>query len=476
MSHPTSHLSAYPHLAARLFNVALLVHPQKLDAIIAGLGQRLLGAHIVHSAADSAILPPELFTTRRGPRAERGYQVVDGVAVLNVSGALVHKTRLDADSSTLLGYNSIAADLQDAMDQPDVHAVLQVWDSPGGEAQGAFQYADTALALRGKKPFYAIADGMAASAGYLGASAAERLYITASGYAGSIGVVMRHVDLSAALMSEGVRVSHIYAGAKKIDGNSFEPLSAAVRADFQAEIDSLYSEFIGTVARARGLSADALRATQAATYRGQAAIATGLVDRLGTVDALITELAATRTRAYAPGQTARLTTAAPGAHMHHPSTLEGGHPAATLQPQAQGPAPEPTPTMKTYTQAELDSAIASATATASATAATSATAAERSRISAIQAHANASAQAGLVKLAIDTGMTAEQAAAVLSSAAPAAGATQASAPNAFAATMAGLGNPAVSGIEARSTPDSTDITEQATAMANNILSAYRARV
>ena len=33
----------YPHLAARLFNTPLLVHPGKLDAIIAGLGGRLLG-------------------------------------------------------------------------------------------------------------------------------------------------------------------------------------------------------------------------------------------------------------------------------------------------------------------------------------------------------------------------------------------------------------------------------------------------
>ena len=33
----------YPHLADRLLNTPLLLHPQKLDAIIAGLGQRLLG-------------------------------------------------------------------------------------------------------------------------------------------------------------------------------------------------------------------------------------------------------------------------------------------------------------------------------------------------------------------------------------------------------------------------------------------------
>ena len=36
----------YPHLAARVFNTPLLLHPAKLDAIIAGLGSRLVGADI----------------------------------------------------------------------------------------------------------------------------------------------------------------------------------------------------------------------------------------------------------------------------------------------------------------------------------------------------------------------------------------------------------------------------------------------
>jgi len=460
-----SFLSAYPHLAARIFNVALLVHPQKLDAIIAGLGQRLLGAQILQGTADSAILPPELFTTRKGPRAERGYQVIDGVAVLNVSGALVHKTRMEADSSTLLGYNSIAADLQDAMDNPDIHAILQVWDSPGGEAQGAFQYADTALALRGKKPFVALADGMAASAGYLGASAADSLAITATGYAGSIGVVMRHVDMSAALMAEGVRVSHIYAGAKKIDGNSFEPLSAAVRADFQAEINSLYASFLDTVARARNTSPEAMRATEAATYRGQAAITAGLADRISTADTLISELAATRSRLYPVGQVARVSTAATGGLMTQASTPEGGQPAATPQPTASAPAPAATPApMKTFTQTEVEALVI----TASAAAATQ----ERERLCAIQSHPNASAQPGIVKLCIDTGMTAEQASAMLSAATSAA---PAAAANPFTAAMAATPNPQVSGIEGPPGSTATDPAAQANAMAASILGSYRAR-
>ncbi len=453
-------LSTYPHLAARIFNVALLVHPQKLDAIVAGLGQRLLGCQIAHSAADSAILPPELFTTRKGPRADRGYQVIDGVAVLNVSGALVHKTRIEADSSTLLGYNSIAADLQDAMDHPDVHAVLQIWDSPGGEAQGAFQYADTARALRDKKPFIALADGMAASAGYLGASAAKELAITATGYAGSIGVVMRHVDMSAALMAEGVRVTHIFAGSKKIDGNSFEPLTASVKADFQAEIDSLYTTFIASIAQARSgkLSPEAIRATQAATYRGQDAINAGLADRISTADALITELAAQRARIFSIGQSARLFTTDKGALMTHPSTPQGSPAATASQPQ---------PTMQTFTQTELDAAVASAVATASASAATQ----ERTRLSAIQSHPNASAQPGLVKLCIDTGLSAEQATALLAAAIS----PTSAAPSPFASAMAATPNPAVSGIEGPASTAALDPQAQAAALASSILSTYRAK-
>ena len=41
----------YPHLADRLFNTPLLLHPQKLDAIIAGMGQRLLGTDALQFAA-----------------------------------------------------------------------------------------------------------------------------------------------------------------------------------------------------------------------------------------------------------------------------------------------------------------------------------------------------------------------------------------------------------------------------------------
>lgn len=417
----------YPHLAARIFNTPLLIHPQKLDAIIAGLGERLAGAplHLVHASGQPAV--PGMFTTRKGQVADRGYRVVDGVAVLGIGGALVHRTRMEADSTVLLGYNDVAADLEDAMSNPDIHAVLQVYDSPGGEVAGAFEYAQRAMALRGKKPMVAMADSMAASAAYLGASAADELVLTTTGYAGSIGVVMRHVDLSQALAAEGVAVTHIFAGAHKVDGNAFEPLPAAVRAQLQGEMNDLYDEFINAVAAHRKMAPDAVRKTQAAMYRGVAAIAAGLADRISTTDQLITELAAQRVRSYPAGPSARSTA----------NDTKGNTMSGNTSPGGPTPAIS-TPASASYTQADVDGARAQGAA------------AERTRVGAILGHQGAATNMAMAVQCVNTGLTAEQAVAILG-AAPASAAAPG---NAFAAAMANVGNPKVSGVEGK--PDTQD--------------------
>jgi signal peptide peptidase SppA len=411
----------YPHLAARIFNTPLLIHPQKLDAIIAGLGPRLLDTHLTNTVGapgvDLNVMPVELFSTRRGERAEAGYQVVDGVAVISVNGALVHRGRMQGASTYLLGYNDLASAVEDAMSNPDVHAVLKVYDSPGGEAQGAFEYAQRMMALRGKKPMKAIADGMAASAGYLGASAADEFAITRTGYAGSIGVVMRHVDFSRAMANDGITVTHIYAGAHKVDGHPYAPLPDAVRDDLQAEVNDLYGMFIEAVVAHRGMTAEAVRKTEAATYRGVAAVAAGLADRLGTTDQMISELAALRVRSYPVGQPARAT-----AHDKGDTHMSG-----TQAPAGNTPAPA------ALTQADVDRARTEGVEAGAQ--------AERARVGAILGH-EAAACSPLALQCINTGLTAEQSTAILG-AAPKAPAAEAQPGNAFAAAMTNVGNPDV---------------------------------
>lgn len=435
----------YPHLAARVFNTPLLIHPAKLDAIIAGLGPRLLGVDAL--ATDAAAQGADLFSTRRGQRAERGYVITDGVAIIGASGALVHRTRIDADSTRLLGYNDIAADVEDALANPEVHALALVWDSPGGEAQGAFELADRLHALRGRKPMVSIVDGMAASAAYLAASAADEVVSTATGYAGSIGVVMRHVDFSHALHADGVKVTHIFAGAHKVDGNPFEPLPDTVRADFQAEVNDLYDLFITAVARQRGIAAEAVRKTQAQTYRGLAAKAVGLVDRLGTTDQVIADLAAQRNRSFPAGAASAPSATAQdlGASMSG-NTPAGGQQAATPQPAA----------------ADLAQARAEGHAEGAQ--------AERERTAAILAHQRAATHVALAHQCITSGLSADQAGAILAAAPEVAVlsvANDSAAP--FHAAMAAIGNPAVSGIERDTSAGSDEA-----ALAAQIVQTFRA--
>ena len=436
-------MNHYPHLASRVFNTPLLIHPQKLDAIVSGLGQRLLGAPLAPAAAAAGAVAeapaPAMFSTRKGARTERGYMVTDGVAILGVQGALVHRSQfVMADSTFLLGYNQIAADLEDAMGNADVHAVLLAFDSPGGEVAGAFELAERMQDMRGRKPVRAIADNLAASAAYLAASAADELAITSTAYAGSIGVVMRHVDFSRALQNDGVAVTHIFAGDHKVDGNPYEPLPKEVRAALQADIEGLYTMFVDAVAKHRGIEAEQVRDTRAAVFRGAAAVDARLADRVATADQLITELAALRGRSYPAGPGARVATAlTTGASMSGNSQEQGGAPSA----HSNNP---PAGSTNPAAAAEIERARAEGAQ------------GERARVTAILGHGSAAAHMPLALQCIATGLSADQSTAILGAAGPAASAVPAAIPAAaaaaagggeFARAMAAIGNPAVSGVE-----------------------------
>lgn len=271
-----------PHLASRIFNVPLLIAPAKLDAILAGLGPRF-------GLPDSP--PPlQLFTTDFGERKRPGYRAVGGIGVIDIFGILAHRGRIEADSSYVMGYQEIARMLSAAMADNDVAGVLLNIDSPGGEAAGAIDMADQLRAAGATKPIWASISDLGLSGGYLMAMGAERIGITRTGMAGSIGVVMRHLDASALMAKEGVRITHIFAGAHKVDGNPYEPLPEAVRAEFQRQINGVYHLFVSSVAQSRGISEQAVRDTEAGIFTGQEAVTRGLADLVATPDQMLAEM------------------------------------------------------------------------------------------------------------------------------------------------------------------------------------------
>lgn len=164
----------------------------------------------------------------------------------------------------------------------------------GGEAAGCFELADEIYAARGRKPLTAVVDSNCYSACYAIASACDRVYVTPTGGAASIGVVAMHISFERALENIGLKVELIYAGAHKVDGHPFSDLPDNVRANIQRGVDKSRDDFVAAVARNRGLDKQVVRDTEAACYRADEALAIGLIDAVSTptqaVAALLSEL------------------------------------------------------------------------------------------------------------------------------------------------------------------------------------------
>ncbi len=403
----------YPHIAGRLFNTPLLIVPEKLDAIIAGLSGRL---------GVEAGAAPEAFVSLPAEKREPGYQVIDGVAVIDVFGVLVHRSRMEADSTFLLGYQEIAQRIDAALADAEVRALLLNIDSPGGEVAGCFDLVQHIRDARGVKPIHAVASDMACSAAYAIASAAETLSLTRTAQVGSIGVVARHVDFSRMMDKKGVTITHIYAGAHKVDGNPYEPLPESVRERFQAEINNLHELFVTTVADNRGLSPEHVRGTEAGVFTGQAGIDARLADRIETPDQMIQRLASEYGQ---PGSTRAI--AAQHTGDKSMSDQDKKTPPAAVTPDADENAlAQAREQGRAEALAEIEQAAAQARED------------ERARIQAIVTSEASEGRTEMAyHLAFATDMDAEQALALLEKSPKA----EKEGGNAFAAAMAGLGNP-----------------------------------
>ena len=270
-------MTLLPHLAARLYGVPLAIHRPKLDVILAVLGPRIgLG-----------VLPaPSGFTPPTRPTATQTTKV----AVIPIHGTLVRRTvGLEAESG-LTSYAGLTTQLDAALASPDVAAILLDVDSPGGESGGVFDLADRIRAASSIKPVWAVANDMAFSAAYALASAASKVFVSRTGGVGSIGVIAMHVDQSEKDAQDGVRYTAVFAGDRKNDLNPHEPISSEAHAFLKGEVNRVYSLFVETVARNRGIEASAVRDTEAGLFFGQAAVAIGLADAIGTFDDALAQL------------------------------------------------------------------------------------------------------------------------------------------------------------------------------------------
>ncbi|MBF0181330.1 MAG: S49 family peptidase [Magnetococcales bacterium] len=269
-----------PHLAGRVLGVPLLVERARLETILAVIGPRV--------GLEASGFAPEV----SAPSASNDLIVTPGgIAIVPIYGTLAKRVGAVEAASGLTSYASIEEMILDAATDPAVKAILLDIDSPGGEVGGVFDLAAMIRDARQAKPVWALADD-AFSAGFLIASAAERIYLSQTSGVGSIGVIAVHVDESERDAQEGRRYTTVFAGARKNDFSSHEPLSDEAKTRLQTEVDRIYGMFVATVAANRNMSEEAVRATDASIFFGADALTVGLADRVGTIRDALAELSA----------------------------------------------------------------------------------------------------------------------------------------------------------------------------------------
>jgi signal peptide peptidase SppA len=272
------------HLASRLYGTPLLIARSKLDVILAVLGPRIGLAEMVIPLAQPLPQAQPLPRTATATPSS-------AIALLPIHGTLVRRAMgLDALSG-LTSYTDIAEQLDSALANPQVKGILLDLDSPGGEAGGVFELAARIRAANAIKPVWAHANDTAFSATYALAAAASRVTLSQTAGVGSIGVIALHVDQSIKDARDGLAYNAIFAGHHKNDFSPHAPLSPQAAASLQAEVDRLYALFVDQVAQMRGLSPEAVRATEAGLYFGEAAVDSGLADAVSSFDAITAEFA-----------------------------------------------------------------------------------------------------------------------------------------------------------------------------------------
>lgn len=208
------------------------------------------------------------------------FAYADGVAIIPIHGLLVN--RMSWSCSYATGYNFIRSQRLAALADDDVKLIVYDVNSSGGLASGCAELAAEMYEDRGVKPSLAVIDARCYSAALFLASACDRTICTPSGGVGSIGCAAMHIDFSGMLENDGIKVTFIFEGAEKVDGNSYEPLSTRAKETIQRDVSYHYGLFVAAVALHRGLSEDDVRATEARSYLPPEALELGLIDGIAT--------------------------------------------------------------------------------------------------------------------------------------------------------------------------------------------------
>ena len=205
----------------------------------------------------------------------------DTVSVIYAEGIIV-----DGEGDVgQVGGDRIARLLRNARRDESVKAVVLRVNSPGGSATASEKILREVARTNDEKPVIVSMGGVAASGGYWISTLADTIFVSNSTITGSIGVAF------ILPVAEGL-LDHLSIRTERLATGPLANTLSLSRTKTEAELDLLhtwidraYEAFLVRVGEGRGM--DPARARELARGRvwmGEAAVANGLADRIGTLE------------------------------------------------------------------------------------------------------------------------------------------------------------------------------------------------
>jgi protease IV len=167
-------------------------------------------------------------------------------------------------------------------DDNRVRAVILSIDSPGGSVAGGETLHDAMMRVAARKPVVVTMGGLAASAGYMIAVPANRIFAREATLTGSIGVLLETGEASGLLNKLGLSAEVVRSGPLKDEPSFVRPLSPEGKDVLQGLVNDMYDQFVSMVAAGRHMDPAKVRSlADGRAYTGRQALGLGLVDAIG---------------------------------------------------------------------------------------------------------------------------------------------------------------------------------------------------
>ena len=256
------------------------------EARAAGLVDELLYRDQVEERVPGQRLDPARYV-----RSSRGFGL-DGrpkIALVYAVGDIVPgESQSSPFGGGLAGADTIVRGLRQAREDSTVRAIVLRVDSPGGSGTASDAiWREVALARR-VKPVVASMGDYAASGGYYVAMGADEIAAQPGTITGSIGVFSGKFSLRGLYGKLGVSQETVRRGHNATLFSSWEPWSPEERARVRDLNEAFYATFVAKAAEGRKKKPAEIEAVaQGRVWTGREALAAGLVDRLGGLDAAL---------------------------------------------------------------------------------------------------------------------------------------------------------------------------------------------